>query len=225
MTTAIGSTDSRVALGTANAATTNLINDTQDRFLKLLVTSLQNQDPLNPMDNAQVTSQIAQLSTVQGITQLNNTLLALSGQMDISQSMQAVSLIGKDVLIPGDKISVGSGSATDFGADIVTDAAKVNITILDASGKAVRQFALNNEQPVETGVYAIEWDGKDNSGAVVPDGAYHVKVEAFDANGVAVASGALTAAKVNSVAYAANGMKLDLGLAGNIGLLDIRKVL
>lgn len=225
MTTAIGSTDSRVALGTANAATTNLINDTQDRFLKLLVTSLQNQDPLNPMDNAQVTSQIAQLSTVQGITQLNNTLLALSGQMDISQSMQAVSLIGKDVLIPGDKISVGTGTATSFGADIVTDAAKVNVTILDASGKAVRQFDLNNGQPVETGVYAIEWDGKDNSGAVVPDGAYHVKIAAFDGNGVALASGALTAAKVNSVAYAANGMKLDLGLAGSIGLLDIRKVL
>lgn len=225
MTTAIGSSDSRVALGTANAATNSLINDTQDRFLKLLVTSLQNQDPLNPMDNAQVTSQIAQLSTVQGITQLNNTLLALSGQMDISQSMQAVSLIGKNVLIPGDKISVGSGTATNFGADIVTDSAKVNVTILDASGKAVRQFELNGGQPVETGVYAIEWDGKDNSGSVVPDGAYHVKIEAFDASGVAVASGALTAAKVNSVAYAANGMKLDLGLAGNIGLLDIRKVL
>lgn len=225
MVTSVGSSDTRVAVGAANAATTNLINDTQDRFLKLLVTSLQNQDPLNPMDNAQVTSQIAQLSTVQGITQLNNTLLALSGQMDISQSMQAVSMIGKNVLIPGDKISVGSGEATLFGADIVTDAAKVTVTVLDASGKAVRQFDLNNGQPVATDVYAIEWDGKDNSGAVVPDGAYHVKVEAFDGNGAALASGALTAATVNSVAYAANGMKLDLGLAGSIGLLDIRKVL
>src|SRR5690606_32814066 len=73
---------------------------TQEQFLTLLVTQLQNQDPLNPMDNAEVTSQIAQLSTVNGINQLNNTLLALSGQMDLSQSMQAANLIGKEVLVP-----------------------------------------------------------------------------------------------------------------------------
>src|SRR3546814_1667878 len=91
----------------AQAGTNSLMGDTQDRFLTLLVTQLQNQDPLNPMDNAQVTSQIAQLSTVNGINQLNTTLLALSGQMDVSQSMQADGLIGKEVLVPGSKSSLG----------------------------------------------------------------------------------------------------------------------
>src|SRR3546814_11805675 len=94
-------------MAAANASTNSLMGDTQDRFLTLLVTQLQNQDPLNPMDNAQVTSQIAQLSTVNGINQLKTTLLALSGQMDVSQSMPAAGLTGKEVLVRGSKISLG----------------------------------------------------------------------------------------------------------------------
>src|SRR5665647_134596 len=68
--------------------------DTEDRFLKLLVTQMKNQDPLNPMDNAQVTSQMAQLSTVSGIDKLNATLQALSDSMSIGQSLSATSMIG-----------------------------------------------------------------------------------------------------------------------------------
>src|SRR5699024_5328398 len=92
----------------ASAQNQDIMDSTQDRFLTLLVTQLRNQDPLSPIDNAQVTSQTAQLSTVNGIKQLNNTLLALSGQMDISQSMQAANLIGKSTLVPGTKVSLGS---------------------------------------------------------------------------------------------------------------------
>src|SRR5690606_18190349 len=131
------------------ASTNSLMGDTQDLFLTLLVTQLQNQDPRNPMDTAQVTSQIAQLSTVNGINQLNNTLLALSGQMDVSQSMQAASLIGKDVLVPGSKISLGSTGAggakvaTPFGMDLISNAAKVVITITDNSGKAIRKMEMD----------------------------------------------------------------------------------
>src|SRR3546814_4518302 len=113
-------------MAAANASTNSLMGDTQDRFLTLLVTQLQNQDPLNPMDNAQVTSQIAQLSTVNGINQLNNTLLALSGQMDVSQSMPDAALIGKDVLVPGTKISLGGEPgakvAPPYGVDLISPA-------------------------------------------------------------------------------------------------------
>src|SRR5699024_11983488 len=84
------------------------IEETQDRFLTLLITQLRNQDPLDPMDNSEITSQLAQLSTVQGINQLNETLLTISGQMDVSQSMQASMLIDRDVLVPGDKALLGS---------------------------------------------------------------------------------------------------------------------
>lgn len=204
---------------------------TQEQFLTLLVTQLQNQDPLNPMDNAEVTSQIAQLSTVNGINQLNNTLLALSGQMDLSQSMQAANLIGKEVLVPGEKISLGSSVidgvttqvATPFGVDLISDAAKVVVTILDASGKAVRQMEL--EDPQSAGVLTLQWDGKDDAGLPVGDGAYTVQVAATDAEGQLVASEALTSGKVSSVAYASTGLQLELGLAGTYSLFDIRKIM
>lgn len=225
ITNPVGTANANSALG-ANSAANNLMGDTQDRFLTLLVTQLQNQDPLNPMDNAQVTSQIAQLSTVNGINQLNNTLLALSGQMDVSQSMQAANLIGKDVLVPGAKIALGGGAgakvATPFGVDIISPAAKVTVSILDGSGKLVRQIELD---PQPAGILSLDWDGKADGGAELPNGAYTVQVAAADADGNPVSVGPLTYGKVSSVAYSSNGLQLDLGLAGKYSLLDIRKIM
>src|SRR5690606_21641258 len=83
--------------GTRNTAK-SAAQEAQDRFMTLLVTQMKNQDPLNPMDNAQVTSQLAQLSTVTGIDKLNNTMEALIGSVQSSQSMQASSMIGRVVL-------------------------------------------------------------------------------------------------------------------------------
>lgn len=219
-----------LAYDSANAAARNLIDETQERFLTLLITQLKNQDPLNPLDNAEVTSQIAQLSTVNGITQLNNTLLALSGQLDVSQSMQAAALIGKGVLVPGEKIKLGTSNddpsvreATPFGIDLISGASEITVTIVDANGKAVRTIKVDPQD--SAGVLSLTWDGKDDAGADVPDGAYRVKVSAVDADGKAVPAEALTYGKVQSVAYTAEGLRLDLGLAGPVSLLDIRKVM
>lgn len=93
--------------GGASSLGTSSIAETQEQFLTLLVTQLRNQDPLNPMDNAGITSQLAQLSTVSGIEKLNQTVLALTGQLDVSQSMQASNLIGRHVLVPGEAIKLG----------------------------------------------------------------------------------------------------------------------
>ncbi|MBU4610504.1 flagellar hook assembly protein FlgD [Achromobacter sp. GG226] len=222
MTTVNTSNSLTGALGAAAGSSNSFAAETEDRFLTLLVTQLKNQDPLNPMENAELTSQLAQLSTVNGITQLNNTLLALSGQMDISQSLQATSLIGKEVLVPGDKIAVGNGVVTPLGVDVVSPAANVTVSIVDGAGVPVRKIDLG-AQPV--GVTSVPWDGKNDLGEVVPDGAYRLVVAAKDAEGASLTAGALTWGKVNSVAYGADGMKMDLGLAGSFGLFDIRKVL
>ena len=208
------------------ASTRNLLADTQDRFLTLLVTQLQNQDPLNPMDNAQITSQVAQLSTVTGINQLNDTLLALSGQLDVSQSMQAAGLIGKEILVPGAKISVGTGEngtqVTSFGMELLSDAAKVKVNIMDNAGRVVRSMEIDH---VSAGVHSLGWDGLDDVGATVPDGAYSVQLSAFNAQEAPVAVGSLTSGRVSSVASSNNGVKLDLGLAGSFLLSDVRKIM
>jgi len=209
--------------------TRGVMDDTQDRFMKLLVAQLQNQDPLNPMDNAQVTSQIAQLSTVNGINQLNNTLLAMAGQIDVGQSMQAANMIGKGVLVPGEKVSVGVDPddankrvTTPCGVDLVSPADKVTVTVTDAEGNVVRKIELGRQ---DAGVLTVEWDGLDDSGNPVAEGAYTIKVAALDADNKPVVSEALTYGKVESVAYTSEGLRLEMGLSGSAGLLDIRKIM
>lgn len=224
MTSAVSNQNNSAALY-ANQATAKNASDMgqiQDQFLTLLVTQLQNQDPLNPMDNAQVTSQMAQLSTVSGINELNSTLQSVAGQIDISQSMQTASLIGKQVLVPGEKVKVGEGVATPFGVDLMSPAANVTTSLLDASGKVVRVID-HGAQPV--GVMTLQWDGKDDIGQQVLDGAYTVSVSATDASGSSVAASALTYGMVNSIAFTADGLRMDLGLAGSVPLADLRKVM
>ena len=228
-TSAAASAATSSTLGAVSTDTSGLVSDTQNQFLSLLVTQLQNQDPLNPMDNAEVTSQIAQLSTVNGINQLNSTLLSLSGQMDVSQSMQAAGLIGKTVLVPGSKISLGTDAtdptrkqATAFGVDLVSDATQVTVSILDASGKAVRQMNLGAHA---AGVLSLSWDGTGDGGAALPDGAYTFQVGATAADGSQVAANALAAGTVDNVSYGSAGVKVDLGLAGSAALSDVKQIM
>src|SRR5262245_58442945 len=87
--------NSALAGGSANAA------DIQSNFLKMLVTQLNNQDPLNPLDNSQLTSQLAQISTVSGLQNVNSTLNALLSQTAAGRAMDSANLIGRTVLVPG----------------------------------------------------------------------------------------------------------------------------
>ncbi|WP_088140117.1 flagellar hook capping FlgD N-terminal domain-containing protein [Achromobacter xylosoxidans] len=205
--TTIDQSTSKTGLGLAQTGAngSSTAQGLQDQFLKLLVTQLQNQDPLNPMQNAELTSQLAQISTVEGITNLKNTMLAISGQIDVSQSMNAVAMIGKGVLIPGSKIKSGVDAAnpearvvTPYGLDLQGDAQKVQIRISDANGAVVRTIEMVDQK---TGVYTLNWDGK--------------KVNAET----------LSYGQVKSVAYSTNGLRLDLGLDGQTSMLDVRKVI
>src|SRR5690349_5722545 len=97
---------------TAPSPTTADAAGSEDRFLKLLVTQMQNQDPLNPMDNAQVTSQMAQINTVTGIDKLNTTVQGLNSQFVQMQALQGASLMGKGVLVAGNKMTMAEDGKT-----------------------------------------------------------------------------------------------------------------
>ena len=120
-------------------------SDLQSSFLTLLVAQLKNQDPTNPMQNNELTTQLAQISTVSGIEKLNTTLGSVSGQIDNSQSLQAASLIGHGVMIPGTTILAGTSTTegntttttTPFGVELQQAADKVTATITDATGAVV----------------------------------------------------------------------------------------
>lgn len=193
---------------------------TQDRFLKLLVTQMKNQDPLNPMDNAQVTSQMAQLSTVSGIDKLNSTLQALSESMMSSQSMQAASMIGHGVMVPGDGVDLSKGAAYG-GVDLAQSVDKLDIAIYDKAGALVRNISLGS-QPV--GLVNWQWDGRNDAGASVADGSYTFKVSATQAGKAADAT-ALQFGMVNSVTQGKEGVKLSVGQMDGVTLSQVRQIL
>src|SRR3954467_517121 len=113
----------------------------QDRFLKLLVTQMKNQDPLNPLDNAQVTTQLAQISTVSGIDKMNTTLSGLSTSMLAAQSAQSASLIGRQVYAAGSTLTL-SGKGATGAVDVKQPADRVTVMIADANGTVVRRLDL-----------------------------------------------------------------------------------
>lgn len=198
--------------------------DLQDSFMTLLVTQLRNQDPTNPMENAEMTSQLAQINTVSGIQDLNHTLEGITGQLDAGQVLQAAGLIGKGVLVPGDRVLVGEeGSATPFGIELEEPAGEVRITIRDGNGEVVRRF---EPFAMDAGVDSFTWDGVTDDGTTAPQGAYSVSVEAVS-DGEARGGVALNYALVNGVSLDGRGAPLlDLGgISEPVGLDDIRQIL
>jgi flagellar basal-body rod modification protein FlgD len=204
--------------GTATAATASksAVEEQQDRFLKLLVTQMKNQDPLNPLDNAQVTTQMAQLSTVSGIEKLNATMQALTK----SQAFQAAGLIGHYVLAPGDFINLKGGVGA-AGVDLAGPADSVKVRIMNAQGVQVRELDLGKRAE---GPLMFQWDGLTAGGVAAPDGAYSFAVTAVQA-GKQVVPVALSVGQVTSVLMDAAGPALSVQGMGEIGLDQVRQIL
>lgn len=201
------------------AAASSTVKETEDRFLALLVAQMKNQDPLNPLDNAEVTSQMAQLSTVQGIEDMNATLDALAASMGVNQMAQAANLIGSAVLVPGD--SIGPTELENvMGFELSRPADKVTVDIFDAAGGAVRSLNLG---PREDGVNLLAWDGLTGSGEAAPDGAYTFKINATQ-GGEQVGSTALHLGLVNSVSQNSQGVQLNLADSESVTYADIRQI-
>ncbi|SDD14117.1 flagellar basal-body rod modification protein FlgD [Variovorax sp. CF079] len=214
---------------TSSAQSNNSVSgaDSEQRFLKLLVTQLNNQDPLNPMQNAELTSQLAQMSTVSGIEKLNGTLSGLVNQTGTNQVLQAASLIGYNVLSPGNEIAtkapeVGKDPAVvPFAVQLPGSAGDVEVKIVDAAGKTVRTLNLGS---LPEGVNAVTWDGKADDGTVAPAGSYTFTVAA-DNNGTTVEATALTFSQVAAVKQGTSGVTLELASGRSIGLSDVRMFL
>lgn len=193
--------------------------ETEHRFLSLLVAQMKNQDPLNPLDNAQVTSQMAQLSTVQGIESMNASLEKLVASLGTNQMGQAASLIGRSVLVPGDRIGPAQENAV-VGFDLDSAADSVKLTIENAAGATVRSLELGERA---AGVNLIAWDGLADDGSAVPAGSYSFKISASRA-GEAVTGESLYLGQVSSVTQDSQGVQLNLAGSGQAGYADIRQI-
>ncbi|MDR2188313.1 MAG: flagellar hook assembly protein FlgD [Azonexus sp.] len=208
--------------GGASAATSE-IEETQNRFLTLLVAQLQNQDPLNPLDNAQVTQQMAQLSTVSGIEKLNATMAKLLTSYSDSQSMQAASLIGRNVMVAGNNLPMVEGQSVG-GVALSAPADSVLLSVKDASGKVVQTVDLGARDANDLTFY-FSWDGTDADGNVLPDGNYTFEVTA-SANGQDVAAAPMQIGMVNAlVRDATGGFLLDLGSFGYVSFDKVLQII
>ena len=192
----------------------------EDRFLTLLVTQMQNQDPLNPMDNAELTSQLAQINSLKGITTLNTTLQTLLSSYTDSMSMQSASMIGKNVLSAGKNLSLGPNGALG-GINLAGSADHVNVTIYDASGKKVREMDLGAVE--NAGVTDFVWDGKDGDGNALAQGNYSFAVGATRA-GETVEATALQVGTISALIRTASGFQLEIPGSGQVDFDAVQKV-
>ena len=206
--------------GSTSTTTKTAAEDQQDRYLTLLVTQLKNQDPLNPMDNAQMTSQMAQMSTVSGIEKLNTTLNSLVDNIGTSQSMQAAPVSGKGVLAPGTGLTLSDGAAY-AGINLESAADQVTLKIMDSSGNVIQTEKLGAH---EAGVFNIGWDGKLADETTAPAGNYTFSVEAVQ-GGNTVTATALQIGTVSALVRSSNGFLLDLGSLGTVDFSDVQQIL
>ena len=202
-TTAVAATPNLTAAATAGA-TANA--NTEDRFLKLLVAQLQNQDPLNPMDNAQVTSQMAQIQTVSGIDRLNTTVQGLNTQFAQLQALTGAALVGHDVLIDGNRLVADNGTG-HAGFELASQADRVRIEVLDGAGRVIDTDDLG---AMASGRHSFDW----TPGPGV-DAAQAAKFRVVATLGTtAVAATAYMRDRVDAVSVGPSGLVLELAHAG-----------
>ncbi|HEX4583976.1 MAG TPA: flagellar hook capping FlgD N-terminal domain-containing protein [Burkholderiaceae bacterium] len=224
-------TSSTGATGTNSGANGTSAQSLSDTFLKLLVAQMNNQDPLNPVDNSQVTSQMAQISTVTGISSLNTTVSQLVSQLQQSQALQSTQLSGHTVLVPGNSLTLASTAASGSsstqlaaygGFSLAQAADTVSVTVKDSTGATVRTINLG---ALGTGVQDFSWDGTTDSGAKAAAGSYSYSVTA-KANGQSVTTTAYSAQQVVGEAPQSDGsLKFLLSNGSQVGFGSIAQIL
>jgi flagellar basal-body rod modification protein FlgD len=184
------------------------------------MSQIKNQDPLNPLDNAQVTSQLAQLNTVTGIEKLNSTLSQLLDGYGETQGMQAAQVIGKNVMVAGNTLPLAGGKAFG-GIKLDGNADQVTVTIKDKAGRVLQTQELGAHP---AGSFYFAWDGKDATGNAVADGDYSFSATATAA-GKKIAAETAQIGTVSAVVRDKSGFLLDLGSLGQFAFKDVQQIL
>ncbi len=216
MTTSVtNSTSTAAATATAGTTAATSADQMSQTFLKMLVAQMQNQDPLNPMDNAQVTTQMAQINTVSGINQLNTTMSGLGTSLGQMQLLQGVSLVGHQVLIQGNGLTVNSGTASG-GFTLAGNADSVKVKVLSSNGAVVDTIDLGAQAG---GEHSFSW----TPGASMPTSGVTFQVDA-SYRGASVNATPMVTDTVTSVSNANNALTLDLVTNGSVPYSSVQAV-
>lgn len=193
----------------------------QDAFLKLMLTQLKHQDPMKPMENGDFLGQMAQFSTVSGIEKMQGSIETLANSYGSSQTLQATRLVGQEVMIDSNTISLASEESVSARFELSTATGNVEVDILDSSGSTVRTMKLGEHS---AGRHDVDWDGQDDSGNRLPPGDYTLNVRAA-AGEEFIAAPTMVSRLVDSVEFGAGGdARLNTKQGESLDLNQIREI-
>jgi flagellar basal-body rod modification protein FlgD len=192
----------------------------KDTFFRLLITQLQNQNPLNPMDGAEFTSQLAQFSQLEKLDSMNASLDYVQLYLASLNNAQAVDFIGKEIEANGDSVQLPEGGSASLSYELGDDAGSVTVNIYDQDKKLVRTVTVGSQS---AGSQKLSWDGKDKEGNQLEAGNYTFEVSASDVNGEDVAVATYLKGVVTGVTFE-NGVTFLLLGEQKVALGDVIRV-
>lgn len=209
-----------LATDTTKASGTDTLG--KDTFLQLLVTQLQNQNPLDPQDNSEFVAQLAQFSSLESMQTLNDTVDTLLGNYTSTQALQASSLVGRTVIAEGDSATVAAGTGFTGQVDVASSTTDLTVSVYDADGNIIKNIDLGAQS---AGSASFTWDGTDNDGLAVDAGTYTIKATAT-VDGEEVAQTTYLPSVVNSVTVGSTAGSYTLNLANgeSIALSDVKTI-
>jgi flagellar basal-body rod modification protein FlgD len=208
--------------GTSGAAQSNGLGGlTMNDFLTLMTAQLQNQDPLNPTDSNQFLNQLSELSTVEGISQLNTSMGSLSNSMLASQAVNSAALVGQTILAPASAGELASGSSLSGAVNVPSGASSVVLTISNAAGAVVDKLAISGA----AGLQGFSWDGTTSSGATAPPGVYGFSAAAV-VGSTSEAANTYMNGTVSSVTLdpSGGGVLLNTPQLGSVALGNVQQI-
>ncbi|MHC1698336.1 MAG: flagellar hook assembly protein FlgD [Geobacteraceae bacterium] len=192
----------------AAAAMKQSMGMNKDDFLKLFITQLQNQDPLNPMDGTEQISQLAQLTQVEQAYNTNSNLQSLISALGASSSLSAISFVGSEVTAAGSRVSLTEGAPANVTFTVPKAAEQVSVNILNARGDVVRTL---NSGVTAAGESTLAWDGNDANGTPLPTGNYSVAVTGVDAAGNSFACSTFVRGTVEGINFSGSSPLMVIG--------------
>jgi flagellar basal-body rod modification protein FlgD len=192
----------------------------KDDFLNLLITQLQNQDPLNPTDSTEFTAQLAQFSSLEQLNNVNTNLEQMQNFQASANNSQAVSLLGKEITTNGNFLQLADGGPVGFDLSLSGDAATLVASVYDSAGGFVKSFESQN---IGAGQHTLFWDGTDRDGNPAVDGSYTFEILAADADGHDIKTETFFTGTVDKVTFENNTPFLISG-EQKIAVGDVIKV-
>lgn len=203
----------------------------QDEFLSLMIAQMSNQDPMKPMENGEFISQMAQFSAAKGMKEIKDSFTSLAEALQSSQALQASSMVGRTVMVPGDMAILPEDGELQGSVDLKTGAPELVVSVLDEAGQLLKKISLGRQQP---GQIDFSWNGEIDRGVDAPDaakqqaepGKYKIRAEViFEGKPEAVDT--LVKDKVESVSLG-KGIKsvtLNLSSSGSAALSKVKEVM